>query len=91
MQLMVKNVCQTYLKGLKEFHFKLFLALVLASEATRLHFGVSEHSPSPQFQGLKTDLCSNHCPNYFSGSALVYGAIKESVFLSVIGISQRLV
>ena len=66
---MVKNVCQTYLKGLKEFHFKLFLALALASGATRPRLGVSEHPPNPQFQGLKIDLCGYHCPNYFSRSA----------------------
>ena len=45
---MVKNVCQTYLKGLKEFHFKLFLPLALASGATRPRLGVSEHPPNPQ-------------------------------------------
>ena len=39
---MVKNVCQTYLKALKEFHFKLFLALALASGAARPSLGVSE-------------------------------------------------
>ena len=57
------------LKGLKELHFKLFLALALASGATRPHLGVSEHPPNPQFQGLKIDLCGYHCPNYFSKSA----------------------
>ena len=66
---MVKNVCQIYLKGLKEFHFKLFLALALASGASRPHLEVSEHPLNPQFQGLKIDLCSYHCPNYFSRSA----------------------
>ena len=65
---MVKNVCQT-LKGLKEFHFKLFLALALASGATRPRLGVSEHPPNPQFQGLKIDLCGYHHPNDFSRSA----------------------
>ena len=66
---MVKNVCQTYLKGLKEFHFKLLLALALASGATRLRLGVSEHPPNPQFQGLKIDLCNYRHPNHFSRSA----------------------
>ena len=66
---MVKNVCQTYLKGLKEFHFKLFLALVLASGATRPRLGVSEHPPNPQFQRLKIDFCVYRHPNYFSRSA----------------------
>ena len=66
---MVKNVCQTYLKGLKEFHFKLLLALALAPGATRPCFGVSEHPPNPQFQALKIDLCDYHRPNYFSRSA----------------------
>ena len=66
---MVKNVCQNYLKGLKEFHFKLFLALALASGATRPSLGVSEHPPNPQFQGLKIDLCGYHHPNYSSRSA----------------------
>ena len=56
---MVKNVCQTYLKGLKEFHFKLFLALALASGGTRHCLGVSEHPPNPQFQGLQIDLHSS--------------------------------
>ena len=68
---MVKNVCQTYLKGLKEFHFKLFLALALASGATRPCLRVSEHPPNPQFQGLKIDLCGYRRPNYFSRSAPV--------------------
>ena len=68
---MVKNVCQTYLKGLKGFHFKLFLALALASGATKPRLGVSEHPLNPQFQGLKTDLCGYRCPNYFSRSAPV--------------------
>ena len=63
------NICQTYLKGLKEFYFKLFLALALASGATRPRLGVSEHPLNPQFQGLKMDLCSYYCPNYFSRSA----------------------
>ena len=62
---MVKNICQTYLEGLKEFHFKLFLALALASGATRPHLGVSEHPLNPQFQGLKTDLCGYCRPNIF--------------------------
>ena len=66
---MVKNVCQTYLKGLKEFHFKLFLALALASGTTRPLVGVSEHPPNPQFQRLKIDLCGYCHPNYFSRSA----------------------
>ena len=66
---MVKNVCQTYLKGLKEFHFKLFLVLVLASGATRPRLGVSEHPLNPQFQGLKIDVCSYRCSNCFSRSA----------------------
>ena len=66
---MVKNVCQTYLKGLKEFHFKLFLALALASGATRPRLGVSEHPPKPQFQGLKIDLCGYCHLNYFSRAA----------------------
>ena len=66
---MVKNVCQTYLKGLKEFHFKLFLALALPSEATRPRLGVSEHPPNAQFQGLKIDLCGYRRPNYLSRSA----------------------
>ena len=66
---MFKNVCQTYLKGLKEFHFKLFLALALASGATRPRLGVSEHPLNPQFQGLKVDLCGYRGPNYFSRSA----------------------
>ena len=55
--------------GLKEFHFKLFLALALASGATGPHLGVSEHPPNPQFQELKIDLCGYHCSNYFSRSA----------------------
>ena len=63
------KVCQTYLKGLKEFHFKLLLALALASGATRPRLGVSEHPPNPQFQGLKIDLCGYRRPNYFSKSA----------------------
>ena len=71
---MVKNVCQTYLEGLKEFHFKLFLALALVSEATRPHLGVSEHPPNPQFQGLKIDLCGYCHPNYFSRSAPANGS-----------------
>ena len=66
---MVKNVCQTYLKGLKEFYFKLFLALALASGATRPRLGVSEHPPNPQFQELKIDLCGYRRSNYFSRSA----------------------
>ena len=63
------KVCQIYLKGLKEFHFKLFLALALTSGASRPRLGVSEHPPNPQFQGLKIDLCDYCCPNYFSRSA----------------------
>ena len=66
---MVKNVCETYLKGLKDFHFKLFLALALASGATRPCLGVSEHPPNPQFQWLKIDLCGYRRSNYFSRSA----------------------
>ena len=66
---MVKNVCQTYSKGLKEFQFKLFLALALASGATRPSLVVSEHPPNPQFQGLKIDLCGYRRSNYFSRSA----------------------
>ena len=66
---MVKNICQTYLKGLKELHFKLFLALALASGATKPCLGVSEHPPNPQFQMLKIDLCGYCPPNYFSRSA----------------------
>ena len=54
------------LKGLKESHFKLFLALALASGATRARLGVSEHPPNPHFQGLKIDLCGYRCRNYFS-------------------------
>ena len=73
---MVKNVCQTYLKGLKEFHFKLFLVLALASGATRPCFGVSKHPPKPQFQGLKIGLCSYRCPNYFSRSAPDYRPVS---------------
>ena len=46
-----------------------FLALALASGATRPRLGVSEHPPNPQFQGLKIDLCGYRCPNYFSRSA----------------------
>ena len=65
---MVKIVCQTYLKGLKESHFKLFLALALASGATRPRLGVSGHLPKPQFQRLKIDLCGYRRPNYFSRS-----------------------
>ena len=42
---MAKNICQTYLKGLKEFHFKLFLALALASGATRPHFRTPSEPP----------------------------------------------
>ena len=57
------------LKGLKEFHFKLFLAITLASGATRPRLGVSEYTPNPQFQGLKIDLCGYCRPNYFSRSA----------------------
>ena len=57
------------IKGLKEFHFKLFLALALASGATRPHLGVSEHPPNLQLQGLKIHLCSYCRPNYFSRSA----------------------
>ena len=57
------------LKGSKEFHFKLFLALVLASGTTRRRLGVSEHPRNPQFQGLKIDLFGYRCPNYFSWSA----------------------
>ena len=75
---MVKNVCQTYLKSLKEFHFKLFLALVLASGAARPCLGVSEHPPNPQFQGLKIDLCGYRHPNYFSKSAHDMGLILRS-------------
>ena len=45
---MIKNFCQTYLKGLKEYHFKLFLALALASGATRPCLGASEHPLNPQ-------------------------------------------
>ena len=74
---MVKSVCQTYLKGLKEFHFKLFLALALASGATRPRLGVSEHPPDPQFQGLKIDLCGYCCPNCFSRSAPAFAAAFE--------------
>ena len=62
-------VCETYEKALKEFHFKLFLALALASGATRPCLGVSEHPPNPQFQGLKIDLRGYRRPNYFSRSA----------------------
>ena len=69
---MAKYVCQTYLKGLKQFHFKLFLALTLASGATRPCLGVSELPLNPQFQGLKIDLCSYCRPNYFSRSAPDY-------------------
>ena len=78
---MVKNVCQTYLKGLKEFHFKLSLALALASGATRPHLGVSEHPLNPQFQGLKTDFCGYCHSNYFSRSApeYVYTVIHDVV------------
>ena len=57
------------LKGLKESHFKLFLALALASGATRARLGVSEHPPNPHFQRLKIDLCGYRCPSYFSRSA----------------------
>ena len=57
------------LKGLKEFHFKLFLALALASGATRPHLGVSKHPPNTQFQGLKKHLYSYRRPNYFSRKA----------------------
>ena len=56
-------------KKVKEFHFKLFLALALASGATRPRLGVSEHPSDPQFQRLKIDLCGYHRPNYFSRPA----------------------
>ena len=81
---MVKNICRTYLKGLKEFHSKLFLALALASGAPRPHLGVSEHTPNPQFQGLKIDLHGYRRPNYFSRSAVDNGkhAMGCNVFLS---------
>ena len=55
--------------NLKEFHFKLFLGLALASGATRPRLRVSEHPRNPQFQGLKKDLCGYRRPNYFSRSA----------------------
>ena len=74
---MVKNVCQTYLKGLKEFYVKLFLALALASGATRPHLGVPEHRPNTHFQGLKIDLCGYRCPNYFSRSVTDIPPEKE--------------
>ena len=48
---MLKNVCQTYLKGLKEFHFKLFLALALASGATKPRLGVSTNPPKFFWEG----------------------------------------
>ena len=57
------------LKGLKEFHSELFLALALAFGVTRRRLGVSEHPQNPQFQGLKIDLCGYLHPNYFSRSA----------------------
>ena len=75
---MVKNVCHTYLKGLKEFHFKMFLALTLASGATRPCLGVPEHPLNPQFQGLKIDLCDYRRPNYFPTSAPDYLQTKLS-------------
>ena len=82
---MVKNICQTYLKGLKEFHFKLFLALALASGATRPRLGVSEHPPNPQFQGLKIGLCGYRRPNYFSRSvpALICQILLSTLPLSL--------
>ena len=54
---MVKNVCETYLKSLKGFHFKLFLALALASGATRPCLGVSEHHPNPPVPRVKNKIC----------------------------------
>ena len=82
---MVKNICQTYLKGLKEFHFKLYLALTLASGATRPRFGVSEHPLNPQFQGLKIGLCGYRRPNYFSRSvpALICQILLSTLPLSL--------
>ena len=61
-----KKLSDLFKKGLKEFHVKLFLALVLASRATRPHLGVSEDPLNPQFQGLKINLCGYRHPNYFS-------------------------
>ena len=50
----------------KKSHFSIVFSPCLT---TRPHLGVSEHPPNPQFQGLKIDLCSYSCPNYFSRSA----------------------
>ena len=71
------KICQTYLKSLKEFHFKLFLTLALASGATKPRLGVSEHSPNLQFQGLKIHLFGYRRPNYFSRSSLPACAWKK--------------
>ena len=46
-------------------HFKLFLAIALASGATRPRLEVSEHPPNPQLQELKIDFCGYRRPNYF--------------------------
>ena len=56
-------------KWSKNLIFLSFLALALASGATRPRLGVSEHPPNPQFQGLKIDSCGYRRPNYFSRSA----------------------
>ena len=56
-------------KWSKNLIFLLFLALVLASGATRPHLEVSEHPLNPQFQGLKIDLCGYCRANYISRSA----------------------
>ena len=69
-----KQTCICHKKTLiyiKEFNFKLFLALALASRATRPRLGVSGHPPNPQFQGLKINLYDYRHPNYFSRSAPV--------------------
>ena len=88
---MVKNVCQIYLKDLKEVHFKLFLALALASGATRPHLGVLKHPPNPQLQGLKIDLCGYLRPNYFSRSAPGFSnCMPEDNFETLRNVTQRL-
>ena len=77
--------------GLKEFHFKLFLALALASGTTRPPLGVSEHPLNPQFQGLKIDLCGYRHPNYFSRSAPGFNnRMPEDNFKTLRNVTQRL-
>ena len=66
--------------------FKRFkrVSLALAFGATRPCLGVSENPPNLQFQGLKIDLCSYHCLNYFSRSAPVcIQKINEYIYIYI--------